>query len=267
MTFENVQAGLRTDYLFRLANHNGALVVGTGDSVRAGARLVHLRGRRSDVALQPQRIGAEDADPTPDPVCRRIAATSDARPRRSSTISSPPKSRRSWCRPATTARSNRPRALSAPMRCRISRCSTSRASASRRRRSPIWRGMPGTTRRRGAWPENTPGSARRAFDLADIKRWMRVFLTALFRAEPVQALGAAERTENLVGRLAVAARRLARAVRFERRCVAAGARRGGARRSVKNAEGGVGSSFEASLHETPQDEVSFLCNQRHILIC
>jgi NAD+ synthase (glutamine-hydrolysing) len=31
VTFENIQAGLRTDYLFRLANHNGALVVGTGD--------------------------------------------------------------------------------------------------------------------------------------------------------------------------------------------------------------------------------------------
>ena len=31
VTFENVQAGERTDYLFRLANHNGALVVGTGD--------------------------------------------------------------------------------------------------------------------------------------------------------------------------------------------------------------------------------------------
>jgi len=31
VTFENVQAGLRTDYLFRLANYNGALVCGTGD--------------------------------------------------------------------------------------------------------------------------------------------------------------------------------------------------------------------------------------------
>ncbi|PZO06756.1 MAG: NAD(+) synthase [Alphaproteobacteria bacterium] len=31
ITFENVQAGLRTDYLFRLANHNGAFVLGTGD--------------------------------------------------------------------------------------------------------------------------------------------------------------------------------------------------------------------------------------------
>ena len=31
MTFENVQAGLRTDYLFRLANHHQGIVVGTGD--------------------------------------------------------------------------------------------------------------------------------------------------------------------------------------------------------------------------------------------
>ena len=31
VTFENVQAGLRTDYLFRLANHEGGLVIGTGD--------------------------------------------------------------------------------------------------------------------------------------------------------------------------------------------------------------------------------------------
>ncbi|HSU37620.1 MAG TPA: NAD(+) synthase [Propionibacteriaceae bacterium] len=31
VTFENVQAGLRTDYLFRLANHHHAIVLGTGD--------------------------------------------------------------------------------------------------------------------------------------------------------------------------------------------------------------------------------------------
>lgn len=31
VTFENVQAGLRTDYLFRLANHHGGMVIGTGD--------------------------------------------------------------------------------------------------------------------------------------------------------------------------------------------------------------------------------------------
>ena len=31
VTFENVQAGLRTDYLFRAANHRGGFVLGTGD--------------------------------------------------------------------------------------------------------------------------------------------------------------------------------------------------------------------------------------------
>ncbi|WP_407180586.1 NAD(+) synthase [Bradyrhizobium sp. STM 3562] len=31
ITFENVQAGLRTDYLFRLANHHGGIVIGTCD--------------------------------------------------------------------------------------------------------------------------------------------------------------------------------------------------------------------------------------------
>jgi NAD+ synthase (glutamine-hydrolysing) len=36
VTFENVQAGLRTDYLFRLANQNHGLVVGTGDLSELG---------------------------------------------------------------------------------------------------------------------------------------------------------------------------------------------------------------------------------------
>jgi NAD+ synthase (glutamine-hydrolysing) len=36
VTFENVQAGLRTDYLFRFANHNRGLVCGTGDLSELG---------------------------------------------------------------------------------------------------------------------------------------------------------------------------------------------------------------------------------------
>ena len=46
ITFENVQAGLRTDYLFRLANQRGGIVVGTGDLsalVRRGARAAGAR--------------------------------------------------------------------------------------------------------------------------------------------------------------------------------------------------------------------------------
>jgi NAD+ synthase (glutamine-hydrolysing) len=36
LTYENVQAGLRTDYLFRLAGRHGALVLGTGDLSELG---------------------------------------------------------------------------------------------------------------------------------------------------------------------------------------------------------------------------------------
>ena len=36
VTFENVQAGLRTDYLFRLANQHGGIVIGTGDLSELG---------------------------------------------------------------------------------------------------------------------------------------------------------------------------------------------------------------------------------------
>jgi NAD+ synthase (glutamine-hydrolysing) len=34
---------------------------------------------------------------------------------------------------------------------------------------------------KGMWPANTPASARRAFDLAEIKRWMNVFLYRFFQ--------------------------------------------------------------------------------------
>ena len=76
VTFENVQAGLRTDYLFRLANHHRGDRARHRGPVGAGARLEHVRRRRPDVALQRQRRRAEDADPAPDPLGRRARTTS-----------------------------------------------------------------------------------------------------------------------------------------------------------------------------------------------
>jgi len=32
----------------------------------------------------------------------------------------------------------------------------------------------------GDWPRNTPEAARRAYDLPEVKRWLRVFLTRFF---------------------------------------------------------------------------------------
>ena len=63
-------------------------------------------------------------------------------------------------------------------------------------------------RERGRWPGSRSPPTRNEYDLAEIRHWLRVFLTALLR-QPVQALGAAGRPEGRLGRVAVAARRLA----------------------------------------------------------
>ena len=66
VTFENVQAGLRTDYLFRIANQRGGIVLGTRGPVRTGVGLVHLRRRRPDEPLQRQRRCSQNPDPASD---------------------------------------------------------------------------------------------------------------------------------------------------------------------------------------------------------
>jgi NAD+ synthase (glutamine-hydrolysing) len=74
VTFENVQAGLRTDYLFRIANQRGGIVLGHRRPVRAGPGLVHLRRRRPDVALRRQHRGAQDPHAAPHPLGHRVGA-------------------------------------------------------------------------------------------------------------------------------------------------------------------------------------------------
>jgi NAD+ synthase (glutamine-hydrolysing) len=80
VTFENVQAGERTNHLFRLANHNHAIVIGTGDLQRTGAGLVYLRRGRPHVALQRQRQRAQDADQPPGALGGRDRAGGRGRP-------------------------------------------------------------------------------------------------------------------------------------------------------------------------------------------
>ena len=71
VTFENVQAGLRTDYLFRLANQNGALVVGTGDLSELGLGWCTYGVGDQMSPLQSQRRRFQDPDPAPDPLRRQ----------------------------------------------------------------------------------------------------------------------------------------------------------------------------------------------------
>ena len=66
---------------------------------------------------------------------------------------------------------------------------------------------------RVAGPDPAP-SAATSTRSREIKHWLEVFLDALLRHQPVQALGDPQRAEGRLRRLAVAARRLARAQRL-----------------------------------------------------
>ena len=82
VTFENVQAGLRYDYLFRLANHRGGIVVGTGDlsELALGWCTYGVGDQMSHYTVNAGR--AEDARAAPDPLghlARRVRARTPTR--------------------------------------------------------------------------------------------------------------------------------------------------------------------------------------------
>jgi NAD+ synthase (glutamine-hydrolysing) len=149
VTFENVQAGLRTDYLFRLANHRGGFVVGTGDLSE-----VALGWSTYGVGDQMSHYGVNAGVPKTliQYLVRWVIKSNqfDAETDRIFRRSSTPRSRQSWCPPATTARCNRPRTRSGPTSCTTSSCGTSCATASRRRRSPSSPGRRGRTATRSS---------------------------------------------------------------------------------------------------------------------
>ena len=77
---------------------------------------------------------------------------------------------------------------------------------------------------KGDWPPGFPPERRSAYDLATIRHWLEVFLRRFFAFSQFKRIGHAERAEGERGRLAVAARRLARAVRRQRQRLACRAR-------------------------------------------
>ena len=151
VTFENVQAGLRTDYLFRIANQRGGIVLGTGD-------LSELALGWSTYGVGDQMSHYNVNSGVPKTLIQHLirwVISSGQFERRGATRycsrSSTPRSPRSWCPPARTRSCRAPRPRSGRSRCRTSRCSTSCATASGRRRSRSWPGTPGAT------PSAAPG--------------------------------------------------------------------------------------------------------------
>lgn len=178
-TFENVQAGLRTDYLFRLANHNGALVCGTGDlselalgwcTYGVGDQMSHYNVNASVSKTLIQHLirfvaSSGDVDEKTAQILYKILATeispelvpSDA----SGVIQS-------------TEKMIGPYELQDFNLFYVTRYGF-RPSKIAYLSYQAW-----SDAARGTWPENINAEARHAYSLREIKHWLEVFLFRFF---------------------------------------------------------------------------------------
>ena len=180
VTFENVQAGLRTDYLFRLANHNGGLVVGTGDlselglgwcTYGVGDQMSHYNPNASVAKTLIQRLirfvtasgelGEETVQILHDILATEIspelvpAGTDGAIQSTESIVG--PYALQDFNLYYATRHGFRP--------SKITYLSWN-----------AWHDA-----ECGRWPANTPDAARCAYTLAEIKHWLKVFLYRFFQ--------------------------------------------------------------------------------------
>src|SRR5262249_6601419 len=179
VTYENVQAGLRTDYLFRLANRNGGLVVGTGDlselglgwcTYGVGDQMSHYNPNASVSKTLIQHLirfvaASNDVDAKTAQILHDILATeispelvppgADGVIQSSESIVGP-YALQDFNLFYTTRFGFRP--------SKIAYLS--------------WNAW--SEPDRGHWPSNIPETAKRAYTLIEIKQWLRVFLHRFF---------------------------------------------------------------------------------------
>jgi NAD+ synthase (glutamine-hydrolysing) len=179
VTFENVQAGLRTDYLFRLANRHGALVVGTGDlselglgwcTYGVGDQMSHYNpnGGVSKTLIQhlirfAANSGEFDAETAE--VLHAILATE---------ISPELVPVGEGAAPQSTQAVVGPYALQDFNLYYLTRFGFKPSKIA----FLAWSAWHDAAA--GAWPNDIAQGDRRAYDLPEIKRWLRLFLTRFF---------------------------------------------------------------------------------------
>ena len=180
VTFENVQAGLRTDYLFRLANHNGGLVVGTGDlselglgwcTYGVGDQMSHYNPNASVAKTLIQHLirfvaASGDLGEETAPILYDILATEISPELVPPGADGAIQSTESIVGPYALQDFN----LYYATRYGFSPSKIAYLSWN------AWHDA-----ERGMWPANTPEAARRAYTLAEIKHWLRVFLYRFFQ--------------------------------------------------------------------------------------
>ncbi len=179
VTFENVQAGLRTDYLFRLANRHSALVVGTGDlselalgwcTYGVGDHMSHYNPNSGVPKTLIQHLirfaaGAAEVGDAATAVLRDILATE---------ISPELVPADAAGKTQATEEFVGPYALQDFTLFHMTRTGAAPSKIAYLAHA-AW-GDAG----RGGWPRDIPAAGRRAYDLAEIKHWLRLFLTRFF---------------------------------------------------------------------------------------
>jgi NAD+ synthase (glutamine-hydrolysing) len=179
VTFENVQAGLRTDYLFRLANNNGGLVVGTGDlselglgwcTYGVGDQMSHYNPNASVSKTLIQHLirfvaASGDVDKETARVLYDILAT-EISPE--------------LVPPGADGVIQSTESIVGPYALQDFNLFYATRFGFRPSKIAYLSWNAWSDAKRGHWPENIPDAAKRAYTLPEIKQWLRVFLYRFF---------------------------------------------------------------------------------------
>ena len=183
ITFENVQAGLRTDYLFRLANHRGGIVLGTGDLSELA-----LGWCTYGVGDQMSHYGVNAGVPKT-LIQHLIRWVIDVRPVRAGDQRRAPRDPRPGDHPRADPVSRGPApAAHRGLRGAVLAAGLHALPRHPARLPPGQDRVPGLARvarrgRVGDWPPGFPEDGRAAFDLATIRRWLVVFVQRFFASQ------------------------------------------------------------------------------------
>ncbi|MDO8145773.1 MULTISPECIES: NAD(+) synthase [unclassified Isoptericola] len=182
VTFENVQAGLRTDYLFRIANHRGGIVLGTGDlselalgwctygvgdqmshyAVNTGVPktlIQHLIRWVADSGDFPVEVGDVLREIVVQEISPELVPSGEGETPQSTEATVGPYALQDFTLFWTLRFGMRPSKIAFLA-------------------WHAWRDAEA-----GAWPPNYPHDDRSAFDLAEIRRWMLVFFRRFFASQ------------------------------------------------------------------------------------
>jgi NAD+ synthase (glutamine-hydrolysing) len=182
VTFENVQAGQRTAHLFRLANHHGGLVLGTGDlselalgwcTYGVGDQMSHYNVNASVPKTLIQHLirwvaDTHQFDEATSVVLRDILATEispELIPGEDS----------------TRGPSQRTEDIIGPYELQDFHIYYLTRYGFRPSRIAFLSHHAWNDASRGAWPKGIPEGERRSYELATIKKWLRVLLFRFFQ--------------------------------------------------------------------------------------